>query len=69
MQRRKFEVSVKSAQMQQPVKLQCPYTSGSATSSSVCPLTGIDVSKTAHSEVIQAIDKKVWFVLCASNQT
>ena len=59
MQRRKFEVSMKSAQMQQPAKLQCPYTSGSVTSSSVCPLTGIDVSKTAHSEVIQAIDKKV----------
>ena len=64
MQRRKFEIEIKPPQpIQQkilkPTDLRCPYTSGSKTKGSVCPLTGIDVKRAAHSEVLQSIDRTV----------
>merc|ERR1711937_153764 len=64
MQRRKFEIEIKPPQpittqhkILKQNDLRCPYTSGSKTKGSVCPLTSIDVKRAAHSEVLQSIDK------------
>ena len=62
-QTHKFEVQTKRPASTNanpsPAHLRCPYTSGEVTKSSVCPLTGIDVSRTVHSEVLQDINAKV----------
>ena len=62
-QTQKFEVQTKRPASTNinpsPAHLRCPYTSGEVTNSSVCPLTGIDVSRTVHSEVLQDINAKV----------
>ena len=57
----KFEVQTKRpvSTKTNPAPLRCPYTSGEVTKSSVCPLTGIDVSRTVHSEVLQDINSEV----------
>ena len=73
-QTQKFEVQTKrpasthanpnpaTSHLHSHLQLRCPYTSGEVTNSSVCPLTGIDVSRTVHSEVLQDINAKVRFV-------
>jgi len=57
----KFSLDIKSPQTMMLSKgdLACPYTSGTATKGSVCPLTGIDVRRAAHSQVIDSIDKTI----------
>jgi len=61
-QTHKFEVQTKRPASTNanpsPAHLRCPYTSGEVTKSSICPLTGIDVSRTVHSEVLQDINAK-----------
>ena len=62
---RKFGIDIKTASNQaRTIKtdLACPYTSGTATKGSVCPLTGIDVRRAAHSQVLDQIDKTVRYI-------